>query len=327
MTIEFVCEHCGKALSTSDDKAGRKAKCPGCGEPVLVPNPSGLTPSVTDADEDDFELPAAPQPKSGKKSVFCAMCGAKVPPGETSCLACGEPLDEDATADSFEREPTKMEVGDVVSSSWNVFKMEMGLVIGTVIVVFLLNIAAGLPSQILSIVGGLMQQQGEPEVGALLAMAPLLLFPLVYAAQWYLQLGQAIVLLRIARGEETSIGDIFSGGKYFWRMIGSSLVVMIFIVLGMLACIIPGIILALMFWPYYFVLIDEDSGGIDCLWKAREYTNGNKLSTFVLGIVAMGINLLGLLALGVGLIFTMPLTALIMAVAYCRMTGQRVACD
>ena len=40
MTIEFSCSHCDKVLKTSDDKAGRRAKCPQCGEAVTVPDPT-----------------------------------------------------------------------------------------------------------------------------------------------------------------------------------------------------------------------------------------------------------------------------------------------
>ncbi|MAG94651.1 MAG: hypothetical protein CMJ48_13030 [Planctomycetaceae bacterium] len=37
MAIEFNCSHCDKLLKTPDDKAGRGAKCPGCGEMITVP--------------------------------------------------------------------------------------------------------------------------------------------------------------------------------------------------------------------------------------------------------------------------------------------------
>ena len=45
MTIEFLCPNCQKLLRTTNDKAGVKAKCPGCGGPITVPFP----------DEDEFE--------------------------------------------------------------------------------------------------------------------------------------------------------------------------------------------------------------------------------------------------------------------------------
>ena len=40
MTIEFHCPTCQKLLRTADDKAGRQAKCPDCGNAVTVPQPS-----------------------------------------------------------------------------------------------------------------------------------------------------------------------------------------------------------------------------------------------------------------------------------------------
>ncbi len=36
MTIEFECQ-CGKRLRVKDEHAGKKVKCPACGEPLVVP--------------------------------------------------------------------------------------------------------------------------------------------------------------------------------------------------------------------------------------------------------------------------------------------------
>uniref|UniRef100_A0A7C2P3P9 Uncharacterized protein n=1 Tax=Schlesneria paludicola TaxID=360056 RepID=A0A7C2P3P9_9PLAN len=78
-----------------------------------------------------------------------------------------------------------------------------------------------------------------------------------------------------------------------------------------------------MFWPYVFVLVDEDPPGIECLSRSKDYTAQNWGAVFVLVLAAFAINLLGVCALGIGLIFTAPLTSLMMAVAYCKMSGQR----
>lgn len=37
MPIKFPCQSCGQVLSVGERKAGRKAKCPKCGEPLVVP--------------------------------------------------------------------------------------------------------------------------------------------------------------------------------------------------------------------------------------------------------------------------------------------------
>jgi len=41
MPIKFACENCNQKLSVSSKKAGARAKCPKCGEPIEVPQPSG----------------------------------------------------------------------------------------------------------------------------------------------------------------------------------------------------------------------------------------------------------------------------------------------
>jgi uncharacterized membrane protein len=95
--------------------------------------------------------------------------------------------------------------------------------------------------------------------------------------------------------------------------------------IGTLLCCVPGLIVQLMFWPYTFVLIDENPSGVDCLWRAKEITQGNWGSIFILFLAFLGLILLGYLACGIGVIFTGPLAALMFAVAYCHMTGQRTA--
>ena len=93
----------------------------------------------------------------------------------------------------------------------------------------------------------------------------------------------------------------------------------------MVLCLIPGIIVALIFWPFGYVLADEDLPGIDCLSRAKEITDGNWGAVALIFLAGIGINILGALALCVGLLFTIPLTTLMWAVAYCQMTGQRTA--
>ncbi len=61
LTIEFSCKFCGKILRTADDKAGRQAKCPSCGEAIMVPAP--------DDDQGDDAAAAPSKPASSKSSV------------------------------------------------------------------------------------------------------------------------------------------------------------------------------------------------------------------------------------------------------------------
>lgn len=101
MPIEFNCHVCGKLLRTADEKAGRTAKCPGCGEKLTVPGSEteaddefgadeyggGDVDDYDDDDEDDF-----PSRSSGGATRKCPMCGESISRRSTRCEFCGEKI-------------------------------------------------------------------------------------------------------------------------------------------------------------------------------------------------------------------------------------------
>lgn len=233
---------------------------------------------------------------------------------------------EDESSDRSRRHRV-IEAGDVISTSWEIFKRDMGLVIAGWLVFNVLNFASSLPQSVFDIVGGVFDGQGDKDTGAVFHILGVCLMPLGLAGQVFFQAGLIRFLLNVVRGEPMNIGDLFTGGRFFWRLLGSTIIYGLIVVVGTMACIVPGIILALMFAPFGYLLVDEDLPGIDCIGKSREVTKDNLGALFLLAIAAFGINVLGILALCIGTIFTGPLTTLFFAVAYCKMTGQRTAED
>jgi len=84
--IAFSCTHCSKQLKVKDELAGKKAKCPGCGQPVVVPALAAATsispvpspdvgdrkappPSVSSPNEERTLPPKNPD-QSGKESLI-----------------------------------------------------------------------------------------------------------------------------------------------------------------------------------------------------------------------------------------------------------------
>ncbi|MDA1014808.1 MAG: hypothetical protein O3A00_10200, partial [Planctomycetota bacterium] len=70
MTIEFNCKFCGKILRTGDDKAGRQAKCPSCGETIAVPAETGAEEHFETFDDPPAAVPpsaAAPRAASSAR--------------------------------------------------------------------------------------------------------------------------------------------------------------------------------------------------------------------------------------------------------------------
>src|SRR5258708_31160700 len=85
MAIRVTCPACGAGLRVSDEAAGKRGKCPKCGDPIIVPaaepdpaddlvpiplaeEPSAPTPMANEAESDTYELAGA-QSKSVHRAV------------------------------------------------------------------------------------------------------------------------------------------------------------------------------------------------------------------------------------------------------------------
>src|SRR5664280_1430193 len=64
MMIEFLCPVCRKRLTVSEDKAGKKGKCPNCGQPIRSPFPNAGT-TVRSQPVKEESPPASYVPASG----------------------------------------------------------------------------------------------------------------------------------------------------------------------------------------------------------------------------------------------------------------------
>jgi predicted RNA-binding Zn-ribbon protein involved in translation (DUF1610 family)/uncharacterized membrane protein len=326
MAIEFHCTNCNKLLRTSDDRAGARAKCPDCGTEITVPRAGVAT--GPGAYPPDSASPYS-QPGSAKNTKNCPMCGAEIAAAAVKCRFCGEMLGERHAAGGASAYPTKFEAGEVISTSWEIFQSQMGLLIGGTLLFMVIFLAAYVLMYLLfgaAVFGLVAPMRGRPAVPAILLLG----FGFAVAMTLmisYFQAGYNRFLLNVARGTNPQIGDFFSGGPYYLRFLGNGILFIIMVYIGIALCVIPGIIVMLMFWPFQFVIVDETSPQQGALSRAKDLTDGNWGATFLLWLAALGINLLGALACGIGQIFTAPLTSLMFAVAYCRMTGHPTAAE
>jgi uncharacterized membrane protein/phage FluMu protein Com len=331
VTIEFHCPFCQKLLKTADDKAGVRANCPGCGEAVTVPVPgheaaqadSSLTPSGDPARAlategtglDSVSAEAAGAPEETRP---CPMCGAQIKRTARRCRFCGETLVEQ-----------RIDAGYILSRTWEIYKKQLGILIAAFLIVA--AIAGGV-----SITGSTIQQGiisaigrggggNNAGAGAAVIFMTLLFTAVNMAVSAYLQAGLHIVLLRLGRGENVEIADLFTGGRYFWRFFWGTLLFQLMIGFGFLLLIVPGIILSFMFWPFLYVIVDRDEGIIDSLRLAQEATSGTYMVVFLLFLAGLVIMLLGIFpGMCIGLLFTIPFWMLLWAVTYCVISGKPI---
>ena len=122
-----------------------------------------------------------------------------------------------------------------------------------------------------------------------------------------LGLGLAIFHLRIARDQEAEIGNVFDGFKMFGKALGTYILMMIAIILGLCLLIVPGIILALGLSQTFFIMADDPEIEImDALKDSWELMDGHKFDYFILGLRFIGWAILCIFTLGIGYFFLAP---------------------
>ncbi|MCK4661439.1 MAG: hypothetical protein KAT68_01130 [Bacteroidales bacterium] len=188
-----------------------------------------------------------------------------------------------------------IDVGNYISRGWDLFQKNMGGFIGFTAIYFIITIAVGI----------------IPFIGV---VGNILLSPCL-AAGYYL------VANKIYKNKNHEFEDFFKGFDYFGNLVLASLITGIFIGIGIVLLIIPGIYLAVAYsFIIPFIIFSKTE-----FWTAME--NSRKLVTrqwfSILGllIVLFIINILGAIALGVGLLFTVPLTYCTIYIAYEDIVG------
>jgi len=86
MAIKFNCS-CGRELNVKDSLAGKKGKCPACGQIVEVPTPGEAAPERVEE-----KVAAAPPPAPEVETKPCRHCKKPIPIDAVFCIHCGTHL-------------------------------------------------------------------------------------------------------------------------------------------------------------------------------------------------------------------------------------------
>jgi len=142
MPIEFRCTQCEKLLRTGDDTAGKRAKCPQCGNIQTVPA-AGTPPA-----------PAAGAPAPGPPKPGGEPSGSPFGPGGQQPPSGGDPENpyqsptRTAAAATPPSQPTggitptQLDMGEVFNRTWEIFKEQWGACLLAVLAVMGIALAA-----------------------------------------------------------------------------------------------------------------------------------------------------------------------------------------
>jgi len=335
MPIEFRCAQCGKLLRTPDGSGGQQAKCPACGAVVVVPETSP-TPAPADGDQSPFG--ASPGYDAGDSlNPYQA-------PAETTAAA--SPFGPAYAAVGIR--PTKIRFGDVFGETWKIFAEQWPLCVGAallwlIIVVFVLGTL---------LVGVLLIWAATRNVETVIAAAVLAGCVGMIGVTW-ITVGRQLMFIKIARGLDAGVGDLFAGGPYFLRYLGGTVLYQLAVSAIMGVCALPlaavglaigeelalaGLILGgvislvplgifiLTFYQFSYLIIDQNLGVLESFSASRRVTSGNRL--IMLGIiVVMAVlgSVINQFTCNLGVLVVTPFTLLLYAVMYVMMIGQPTA--
>jgi phage FluMu protein Com/uncharacterized membrane protein len=320
MAIEFRCTKCNKLLRTADDTAGKHAKCPECGEILLIPSPAPAIPPLSSGGS-STPPPQSPPPGGGNPFASNPQPQYQYEPDSGNPYQSPNPFSPTPTpttqAAPGEIRPTIMDLGDVMGRAWEIYKREWGTCLVLVLIIigcnFGFSMVFGVANQIV------MAVTRDQDIAAVFSVFTNFISQILQA---WITIGQIRCFLRVARGQPVEYGEIFTGGPWLLRIIGASILYGLMVLGGVLLLIVPGIILALMFGQYYYLIVDRDMGVMDSLSMAKQITDGNKWTLFLMGLVCSGLTLAGVLALCVGVLAVIPYVTLLQVMAYLTMTGQ-----
>jgi uncharacterized membrane protein len=209
----------------------------------------------------------------------------------------------------FTGSPTPFSVGEAITYGWTAFWRNAGPMILITLVILVVN-------TILSLIGGTLKSLPLVVTFNLLTtlIGLLLGFGLIRAS------------LAVTRGETPKIGMLFEP-EGFGPYLLASIVFLVGVFVGTALCIVPGIIVSVMFMFYGYVISEhpESISPMDALRRSADLTRGHRWPLFGLVILLVLINLVGLLLCGIGILVSYGVSTLAVAYAYRRLSGQWVA--
>jgi uncharacterized membrane protein len=133
--------------------------------------------------------------------------------------------------------------------------------------------------------------------------------------------GFFIVAYKIKRGEEVQFGDFFKGFDNFVELMLVGIISSLFIFIGIILLVIPGIYLAVAYTFAVLFVIFHQNKAWDALENSRKLIHRKWWTIFGFMLVLGLINILGFLLIGIGILFTYPITMCALYAAFDDIIG------
>lgn len=223
-------------------------------------------------------------------------------------------------------------VGEAFGYGWKKFTENLGpiliamlvfMLIGAVLygIQFVVQMATTPETTVISGENGFVVKQSGGALSVLLSFV----FSIVGLIWGYLvQAAYARGGLALTEGRPLILGELISFNK-LGRVILAGILLSILTFVGLLLCILPGLVVAFFGSFFVYFILDQDAGAWDSIMKSFAFVKdniGNLLLLLILSFIAMFV---GALLCGLGLFVAIPVTVIAQAYTYKMLRGQPVA--
>ena len=228
---------------------------------------------------------------------YCPNCGHQLTGSEPQCPACGQPTDSPPPLlkPSPGRAPQSLPLRYYFKTGWGLFKQYHAGFVGFCLLNLVIQVAL----------------HSIPHVGAVAAAA-------VSAP---LFMGNFIVSAKLLHGQTPEFRDFFEGFQYFLPLLLLSLVAGLFIGIGTILLIVPGVYLAVAYLFASYLVVDRRLDFWPAMELSRRTVNPRWFGYFAFMLLLALLNLAGALLLGLGLLVTIPLSFCTVTAAYADLFG------
>lgn len=129
--------------------------------------------------------------------------------------------------------------------------------------------------------------------------------------------GYYIVAQKIKHGQEIKFEHFFDGfNKNLGKLVLLSLVSTIFIVIGLVLCVVPGIYLAIAYSFAVPLVYFADYDFMEAMDASRKWISKQFFDFFIFVLVLLVMNIIGAVVYGIGLLVTIPLSYIMTYIAF-----------
>lgn len=117
-------------------------------------------------------------------------------------------------------------------------------------------------------------------------------------------------------GRSVQLGTLFEGFSNLVHAALANLLISVFTTIGLALCVVPGILVAVIYLNTYILLATGTGDFWSAMEKSRKMAMDNLVPWLILGVVVFALNCAGAALCGLGLIVSAPVSAIMIVLAH-----------